>query len=80
MKAPNIEKFSNYYMLLVSCYRKSPHGRTQAAYNLLRDEVRQGKSAEARAIVEAERHEMALFEKYGSCYSYGVYVAKRFPR
>lgn len=31
----------------------------------------------ARAIVEAERHEIELYEKYKAYFSYGVYVAKK---
>lgn len=38
---------------------------------------RYGHSQEARAIVEAERHEIALYEKYKAYFSYGVYVAKK---
>jgi SAM-dependent methyltransferase len=38
---------------------------------------RNGNSAEARAIVEAERHEIELYEKYKAYFSYGVYIAKK---
>lgn len=38
---------------------------------------RNGHSQEARAIVEAEHHEIALYEKYKAYFSYGVYVAKK---
>ncbi|AEF56207.1 class I SAM-dependent methyltransferase [Marinomonas posidonica] len=38
---------------------------------------RNGDSAEAQAIVEAERHEMALYEKYKAYFSYGVYIARK---
>tara|TARA_R110002049_G_scaffold23490_58_gene82873 strand:- start:543 stop:1298 length:756 start_codon:yes stop_codon:yes gene_type:complete len=38
---------------------------------------RNGNSAEARAIVEAERHEIALYEKYKAYFSYGVYIARK---
>jgi hypothetical protein len=41
---------------------------------------RHGQSEQARAIVEAEQHEIALYEKYGEYYSYGVYVAKKVCR
>jgi SAM-dependent methyltransferase len=34
-------------------------------------------SAEAHAIVEAERYEIELYEKYKDYYSYGVYVARK---
>jgi SAM-dependent methyltransferase len=39
---------------------------------------RHGNSEEARAIVEAERHEIELYEKYKAHYSYGVYIARKF--
>lgn len=38
---------------------------------------RHGHSEEARAIVEAERHEIELYEKYRAHYGYGVYSARR---
>jgi SAM-dependent methyltransferase len=38
---------------------------------------RNGNSEEARSIVEAERHEIALYEKYNAHYSYGVYIARK---
>lgn len=34
-------------------------------------------SEEAHAIVEAELHEIELYEKYKSYYSYGVYIAEK---
>jgi hypothetical protein len=34
-------------------------------------------SEEAQAIVKAECHEIELYEKYKTYYSYGVYVAKK---
>jgi hypothetical protein len=34
-------------------------------------------SAEARAIVDAERHEIDLYERYSSFVSYGFYIATR---
>ena len=38
---------------------------------------RHGNSEEACAIVEAERHEIELYEKYKAHYSYGVYIASK---
>lgn len=38
---------------------------------------RNGNSEEARAVVEAERREIELYEKYKTYYSYGVYVARK---
>jgi hypothetical protein len=38
---------------------------------------RHGWSRQAKAIVEAEKHEISLYEKYRDYYSYGVYTAKK---
>jgi len=38
---------------------------------------RNGNSEEARSIVEAERYEIELYEKYKAHYSYGVYIARK---
>jgi len=38
---------------------------------------RNGTSEEARAIVEWEKREIELYEKYRNYYSYGVYIAKK---
>jgi hypothetical protein len=38
---------------------------------------RHGQSDQAKGIVEAEKHEIALYEKYSDYYSYGVYIAKK---
>lgn len=39
--------------------------------------ARHGESEAARAIVEAESHEMRLHEQYGSFFTYAFYVARR---
>jgi len=38
---------------------------------------RHGQIEQAKAIVEAERHEIALYGKYRDYYSYGVYIARK---
>lgn len=38
---------------------------------------RHGDSKEARAIIEAERREIELYEKYKAYFSYGVYIARK---
>jgi hypothetical protein len=38
---------------------------------------RHGRSDQAKGIVEAEKHEIALYERYRDFYSYGVYIAKK---
>ena len=39
--------------------------------------IQRGDSEEARAIVEAERHEIEFYEKYSARYGYGAYIARR---
>ncbi|MBE9531824.1 MAG: class I SAM-dependent methyltransferase [Proteobacteria bacterium] len=39
--------------------------------------ARHSSSEEAQAIVEAEKQEIALYEKYKEYYSYGVYIARK---
>ena len=36
-----------------------------------------GHSEQAKAVVQAEQHEIALYEKFRDDYSYGFYVAKK---
>jgi SAM-dependent methyltransferase len=38
---------------------------------------RNGNSEESRAIVEAEKREIELYQKYKAHYSYGVYIARK---
>lgn len=38
---------------------------------------RHGNSHQARQIVEREKKEIALYEKYGAYYSYGFYIARK---
>jgi hypothetical protein len=38
---------------------------------------RNGNSEGAQAIVDAEENEIALYEKYKTHYSYGVYIARK---
>ena len=38
---------------------------------------RNGGSDQAREIIECEKAEIALYEKYRDHYSYGVYIAKK---
>ena len=34
-------------------------------------------SDDAKSIVEAEQHEIALYKKYSAYYSYGFYIAQK---
>ena len=36
-----------------------------------------GRSDQAKGIVEAEKHEISLYEKYRDYYSYDVYIARK---
>ena len=38
---------------------------------------RNAQSEQAKAIVEMEKKEMAIYEKYNNYYSYGFYVARK---
>lgn len=38
---------------------------------------RNGNSETAQAIVDVEKKEIALYEKYKADYSYGVYIARK---
>jgi hypothetical protein len=38
---------------------------------------RNGNREKAQAIVNAEKKEIALYEKYKAQYSYGVYIARK---
>jgi len=38
---------------------------------------RNGNSEEARAVVQAERREIELYEKYAAYYGYGMYIVKK---
>jgi hypothetical protein len=41
--------------------------------------ARHANSEDAKTIVEAEKKEIALYEKYKNYFSYGVYIAKKLP-
>ena len=64
-----------YFILPEHCWRDNYYLPIQSRLDAFLE--RHGRSEEARAIVEAEEHEIALYEKYSAYYSYGVYVAKR---
>jgi ubiquinone/menaquinone biosynthesis C-methylase UbiE len=67
-----------YFFLLPHCWLKNYYRPMQDRFDAFLK--RHGQSEQARAIVEAEQHEIALYEKYGEYYSYGVYVAKKVCR
>lgn len=64
-----------YFVLPEHCWLDNyyePMGRNFSAFL-----NRHGDSEEALGIVEAERHEIELYEKYKAYLSYGVYIARK---
>ena len=64
-----------YFVLPAHCWLDNYYRPMQARFEAFLE--RHGASDEAVAIVEAEQHEISLYEKYRDYYSYGVYVAKK---
>lgn len=64
-----------YFTLPEQCWLENYYRPMQERFEGFLE--RHGHSEQARAIVAAERHEIALYEKYRAYYSYGVYVAKK---
>lgn len=64
-----------YFVLPERCWLENYYGPLSAQIpDFL---ARHGDSEAARAVAEAERHEIELYERYRSYYSYGVYVARK---
>lgn len=64
-----------YFVLPLHCWLENYYRPMQGRFGAFLE--RHGHSEQARAVVEAEQHEIALYEKYRDDYSYGVYVAKK---
>ncbi len=64
-----------YFVLPEYCWLDNYYGPMQSSFEDFLS--RNGHSEEARAIVEAERREIALYEKYKAYYGYGVYIARK---
>jgi SAM-dependent methyltransferase len=64
-----------YFVLPTHCWLDNYYRPMQGRFDAFLE--RHGRSEQAKAIVEAEQHEIALYERYGDYFSYGVYVAKR---
>lgn len=64
-----------YFVLPKHCWLENYYQPMQSRFGefLRRNE----QSQQAKAIVDAEKNEIALYEKYNAYYSYGVYVAKK---
>lgn len=64
-----------YFTLPEYCWLDNYYRPLQNSFERFLD--RNGNSEDARAIVEAEKKEIELYEKYKKYYSYGVYVARK---
>jgi len=64
-----------YFVLPAHCWLENYYRPMQSRFESFLES--HGHSDQARAIVEAERHEIALYEKYRNFYGYGVYAAKK---
>lgn len=64
-----------YFALPEHCWRENYYWPLQSRLDAFLE--RHGRSDKAKALVEAEKHEFALYEKYSAYYSYGVYVARK---
>ncbi|MBN2644634.1 MAG: class I SAM-dependent methyltransferase [Desulfuromonadaceae bacterium] len=64
-----------YFVLPVHCWLENYYRPMQGRFGAFLE--RHGHSEQAKAVVEAEQHEIALYETYRDDYSYGVYVAKK---
>jgi hypothetical protein len=64
-----------YFYLPAHCWIENYYRPMQSGFDAFLE--RHGHSDQAKAIVEAEKHEIALYEKHRDFYSYGVYIAKK---
>jgi len=64
-----------YFVLPERCWLENYYRPIQSSFAKFLD--RNSYSKEAEAIVEVEKKEIALYEKYKAYYSYGVYVARK---
>lgn len=64
-----------YFYLPTHCWTENYYRPMQSRFDAFLE--RHGRSDQAKGIVEAEKHEIALYEKYRDYYSYGVYIARK---
>ena len=64
-----------YFVLPETCWRDAYYWPMQQRFAPFL--TRQGHSDAARAVVAAERAEIALYERYQACFGYGFYVARK---
>ena len=63
-----------YFVLPANCWLENYYRPMQGRFDAFLE--RHGASDQAKAIVEGDKHEIALYEKYSAYYSYGFYIAK----
>lgn len=64
-----------YFHLPTYCWIENYYRPMQSGFDAFLE--RNDQSAQAKEIVESEKAEIALYEKYRDYYSYGVYIAKK---
>ncbi|KUJ83584.1 class I SAM-dependent methyltransferase [Microbulbifer flavimaris] len=64
-----------YFVLPEQCWLDNYYEPMRRSFDAFL--TRNENSEEARAIVEAERREIELYEKYKAYFSYGMYIAKK---
>jgi len=64
-----------YFVLPAHCWLDNYYRPMQRCFDAFLE--RNGRSDEAKAIAEAEKHEIVLYEKYRAFFSYGFYVARK---
>ena len=64
-----------YFVLPPNCWLDNYYRPMQMGFDAFLE--RHGQSEDAKTIVDAEKREIALYERFGSYFSYGVYVAEK---
>jgi len=64
-----------YFYLPTHCWIENYYRPMESRFDAFLE--RHDRSDQAKAIVEAEKHEIALYEKYRDYYSYGVHIARK---
>jgi len=64
-----------YFVLPEHCWTQNYYRPLEAAFADFLD--RNNQTDQAKAVVEAERNEIDLYNRYGAYYSYGFYIARK---
>lgn len=64
-----------YFVLPPHCWLENYYRPMERRFEVFLEQ--HGHSDQAKAVVDAERYEIAFYEKFRDYYSYGVYVAKK---